>query len=191
MMLPIKPSDLRFGMLLAIALAFGCAHQSSQSGQSDYLRAEQLIAGINTMMEQEDKAAKAVPVKYQGTFSRENLARLPLNRRELKDSAVEMVSYLDASYLRYRRVANDFAEVSKLRVDDNLKEYASLQSSIFDKDAEYRSVSKERISLVLDESIKDAKNIMTKLDHIDERIRRIQEERNQLHASAISPLQRR
>ncbi len=163
-------------VILLLALMSACERQTARH------KADQLLVDVNVLLSQEEEAVKAVPMKYKDAFGRESLQRALAEREKLRGPATEMVSYLTASSSRYREIANKFGEVSRLPLDGKIKEYAAAQARLFTKDAEYRVLSKERISLALDETIKDDQTLVAKLDGVDERIRQIHSERARLQA---------
>lgn len=163
-------------VLLLLALLPACARQTAR--QSD----DQLIAEIKAILSQEEEAVRAVPMKYKDAFGRENLLRALDEREKLRGPTMEMVGYLSASTTRYHEIANKFDELSRLPLDVRFKEYAAAQASLFAKDAEYRTLSKDRLSLVLDESIKDVETLSARLERVDKLIRQIHAERARLQA---------
>jgi hypothetical protein len=163
-------------VLLLLALLPACARPTAQH------RNDQLLTEIKAILFREEEAVRAVPMKYRDVFGRENLLRALTEREKLRAPTVEMVGYLNASNIRYREIANKFDELSRLSLDERFREYAAAQARLFAKDAEYRTLSKDRISLVLDESIKDVETLSARLERVDEQIGQIHAERARLQA---------
>ena len=155
---------------LVITFVPGCQRNS------DDQRARQLLAEINSIMNQQEASLRSLPPNTGEVFSRENLGRFPANRVKLEAPAREMMRLNDSHISRQREMAGKFDEISRLNLDDNFRRYARLQAEVFRKRADGVNVLNERLTLVLDRRVTDQKTFRAKLEEVNLRLGQIDKE---------------
>ena len=161
---------------LVITFVLGCQRNS------DDQRARQLLAEINSIMNQQEASLRSLPPNSGEIFSRENLGRFPTNRAQLEAPAREMMRLNESHIAQQQEMAGKFDEISRLNLDDNFRRYASLQAGVFRKRAEGVSVLSERLALVLDRRVVDQQTFRAKLEEVDLHLGQIDKETRELEA---------
>src|SRR5687767_2992045 len=165
---------------LVISFVPGCQRNS------DDQKARQLLAEINSIMNQQEASLRSLPPGTGEMFSRENLGRFPANRVKLEAAARDMMRLNDSHILRQREMAGKFDEISQLNLDDNFRRYARFEAEVFRKRAEGVKVLNERLALVLDRKVTDQKTFRARLEEVNLRLGQIDKETEVLEAQLAS-----
>ena len=160
--------------IMFVALTINC-HRNS-----DEQKAKNLLDEVNAIMVQQEASLKSLPVNSRDIFSSENLSRFPSNREQLEAPAREMMRFNEIHIARQGQMASKFDGISGLNLDENFRRYASLQARAFRKRAEGVGLLNERLTLLLDESIKDQETFQAKTELITRRREQVDREAEDL-----------
>ena len=178
---------MRFQMkcIPAAALALALVILAPGCGLADETkRANELVDESNKAAEAANKSLQEGLTIHQQIFSEANIFGFPGNRDALKGHAQREVELLSQSALSFREAANKYEEASRLRLNEQFKQYLSLKAQETRKQAEQSESIREMAQVVLDDSITDLNAYVLKLDDIRIRVQKAGKEQKELKDQA-------
>ena len=166
-------------LLLTIFVLSGCATPGDDSE-----RANRAVDDGNAEVEAGKKLSEEGLAKYMEAFDFEESTGSSSDWEDRKQPAREAIDLLGKAVERFRKAADKFEEASKLRVDEKFKQYLSLKTQGLRKRAEQVEVVRNIPEMLLDESIKDSKSLLPKIDEANERSQRLGKESEELESQA-------
>lgn len=163
------------GMVLLALSLVGC--QETQ-------KANALVDVGNKSVEEANKLSAEARKKTDDLFGAESMKDFPENRAELKSKVDDVNGLLDKSITSLKSAAEKFEEASKLKIDDKLKEYYTTKAQSYRKLADINETAKKQTSLLTDASISERDGLVSKLEPLDEQIKKMQKELDDLEAKA-------
>ncbi|HYE65160.1 MAG TPA: hypothetical protein VD966_06240 [Pyrinomonadaceae bacterium] len=164
--------------LVLVIFAPGCG------GADETEKANELVDESNKAAEAANKSLQEGLTIHQQIFSEANIFGFPGNRDALKGHAQREVELLSQSALSFREAANKYEEASRLRLNEQFKQYLSLKAQETRKQAEQSESIKEMAQVVLDDSITDLNAYVLKLDDIRIRVQKAGKEQKELKDQA-------
>jgi len=164
--------------LVLVIFAPGCG------GADETEKANELVDESNKAAEAANKSLQEGLTIHQQIFSEANIFGFPGNRDALKGHAQREVELLSQSALSFREAANKYEEASRLRLNEQFKQYLSLKAQETRKQAEQSESIREMAQVVLDDSITDLNAYVLKLDDIRIRVQKAGKEQKELKDQA-------
>jgi cytochrome c553 len=98
-----------------------------------------------------------------GHFKQEALADFPKRREQRSAAARQTLDLLTKCAACYREAADKFEEASRQGVDNEVREYLSLQAKATRKLAEVKAGVMDMVKLLLDESVGDVQTLEARM----------------------------
>src|SRR5262249_9816464 len=114
----------------------------STQESNDVKQMNEFVDAGNKSVEEANKQTAVAGKKLAALFGEENLKDFPENRASLKPKVDEVVALLDKSIANLKDAAEQFESASKLKLDDNLKDYYTTKAQSFRKLADLNELSK-------------------------------------------------
>jgi hypothetical protein len=147
-------------LLLAALCMAGCTDQEGEKGN-------ELVSAANKSLEEATQQT-ADGQKQLVDLLNEAAQDFPENRAALKSKVDAVVSLYDQCLTNLKNGAEKYEAVSKLKIDDKLKEYYSTLAQSYRKMAEQREISKKQAKLIIDESIHEREEFLSKVNAFGE-----------------------
>jgi hypothetical protein len=143
-------------LLLAALCLAGCTDQEAEKGNA-------LVDAGNKSLEEANKQT-ADAQKQLSDLLTEAEHDFPENRAALKGKVDAVTSLYDQCLANLKIAAEKYEAVSKLKIDDKLKDYYSTLAQSYRKMADQREISKKQAKLVTDESIQEHEEFVSKVN---------------------------
>lgn len=160
-----------FTFLLLACFVLGC-----NAYETD--KANKLVDAGNVAVTEANQFFQEANSKADKLFDSINIQQYPEERDSLKDSAQEALNEFEKSAAKYREAATKFDEASKLKLQEQLKEYLRLKSQEFSKRAEQADIAKGNPKALLES--RDADELVKKVKENEDRSDNLEKEAGEL-----------
>jgi hypothetical protein len=168
--------------LLALALMIGVVLACSTGGGDETDKANKLVAEANTAIEAGNKASVEAGRKNDQVFDELKSSSFAEDKERLSATAKEAVDGFTQSAAKFREAAKKFEEASKLKINDKFKEYLTLKSQEFNKNAEQMEAARTLPQAMLDSD--DAETLSQKIKDNKARYDKLEKEAKELNDRA-------
>jgi hypothetical protein len=160
-----------FTFLLLVCFALGCNTYETEE-------ANKLVEAGNAAVTEALQLFQEASSKTGKIFDSINIQQHPKERDSIKDLAQEAASEFEKSAAKYRESAAKYDEASKLKVQEQLKEYLKLKSQEFNKRAEQADITKEKPKALLESD--NADDLLKKVKENEDRGDKLEKEADDL-----------
>jgi hypothetical protein len=123
-------------------------------------------------------------LKYQQLYSLENVNAFPDNREQFSPLAQETIDQFSKSAEQFGKAADRYEQLSKLKIDEKVREFFSLNAQYERKFAAIADLEQQMTKLWVDESVSDLDTLKEKLASHHEQLVKTQQETKELQAKA-------
>jgi hypothetical protein len=161
----------RLASLALVCLALGCNAYETQ-------KANKLIDAGNAAVTEANQFFQEANSKADKIFDSIDIERYPEDRDSAKDMAQDAASEFEKSAAKYREAAAKFDEASRLKLQEQLKEYLKLKSQEFGKRAEQADAAKGNPKALLES--RDAEELLRQVKENEDRGDKLEKEADDL-----------
>jgi hypothetical protein len=136
----------------------GCKDQEAE-------KANELVAAGNQSLEEANKQG-ADALKQLTDLLNETAHNFHEDRAALKGKVDEVISAYDKVIANLKNGAEKYEAVSKMKIDDKLKDYYSTLAQSYRKMIDQRELAKKQAKLVTDESITEQEEFVSKVNSL-------------------------
>lgn len=185
----MKSNLLEKTLILGFMLGLGLIGCSNDRRTADVAR---LMAEINELASDENQSIARLPQEIRDKITLQEIDQFPSSRPRLELAVKEALPYYDRDIQRFRLIAEKYAEMESLGLNEKALASVTVQKKLFAKYAEGAELQKARLVLILDPAVgshddlmERTKRIELKLSALGEEIRRLEQQRSVVPADSF------